>query len=84
MDLCYHWIQQTVVDAQSDDLFGVPPPLVGRILSLGDGRRSVRGRWWDEVEGNGVVGRMTYEQSQSDRPFPSPSLIQVPVCEVPV
>ncbi|CAK8994420.1 unnamed protein product [Durusdinium trenchii] len=33
VDLCYHWIQQTVVDAQSDDLFGVPPPLVGRILN---------------------------------------------------
>ncbi|CAJ1338376.1 unnamed protein product, partial [Effrenium voratum] len=33
VDLCYHWIQQTVVDAQNGSLFGAGAPLVARILA---------------------------------------------------
>mmetsp|Transcript_31921 Transcript_31921/g.68782 ORF Transcript_31921/g.68782 Transcript_31921/m.68782 type:complete len:921 (+) Transcript_31921:52-2814(+) len=33
VDLCYHWIQQVIVDAQNDSIFGVPPPMVSRTLA---------------------------------------------------
>ena len=33
VDLCYHWIQQVIVDGQNAQVFGVPPPMVSRALA---------------------------------------------------
>eukprot|EP00930_Biecheleria_cincta_P035206 TRINITY_DN24229_c0_g1_i1.p1 TRINITY_DN24229_c0_g1~~TRINITY_DN24229_c0_g1_i1.p1 ORF type:complete len:971 (-),score=221.94 TRINITY_DN24229_c0_g1_i1:349-3261(-) len=33
VDLCYHWIQQLIVDSQDSGLLAVPPPIVGRVLA---------------------------------------------------
>lgn len=33
VDLCYHWIQQLVVDSQASGLLAAPAPIVGRILA---------------------------------------------------
>merc|ERR1711971_225873 len=32
VDLCYHWIQQMVVDGQASGTIAAPPPIVGRVL----------------------------------------------------
>eukprot|EP00927_Polykrikos_kofoidii_P019523 TRINITY_DN19136_c0_g4_i1.p1 TRINITY_DN19136_c0_g4~~TRINITY_DN19136_c0_g4_i1.p1 ORF type:complete len:814 (+),score=149.91 TRINITY_DN19136_c0_g4_i1:75-2516(+) len=33
VDLCYHWIQQLIVDQQASGVLAAPPPIVGRCLA---------------------------------------------------